>query len=309
MVITVTLNPAMDKTLNIDNFQLGVVNRVLKARQDIGGKGINVSKVLKNFGIDSISTGFLGGALEDYFLKELSIREINTNFTHIKGTTRTNIKIVDSSNGLYTDVNEPGPVILEEELNSFANTFESLLSSGDIVVLSGGVSPSIPKDIYKNLILIAKQKGAITVLDAEGELLLEGLKAKPDIIKPNNYELQKLLNINPDSEEEIINGARKLCEEGIGKILVSLGAQGAIYVTKDGVYHCEGLRVPVKSTVGAGDSMVAALVYSTLKDYDDISTLKFANACGAASVSLEGTEACSLVKVEELLHKTNVEVK
>lgn len=309
MVITVSLNPAMDKTLSIDNFELGTVNRVLKVREDIGGKGINVSKVLKNFCVDSICIGFLGGALEECFLRELSIREINTKFTHIEGSTRTNVKVVDSLKGLYTDINEPGPIISEEELSSFLNTFKSLCNRGDIVVLSGGISPSLPKDIYKNLILIAKEKGAVTVLDAEGELLREGLKAKPDIIKPNNYELQKLSNINPDSQEEIINCAESLCKDGIGKVLVSLGAHGAIYVTPNGVYHCKGLKVPVKSTVGAGDSMVAALVYSTIKGYDDIFTLKFANACGAASVSLEGTEACSLAKVEELLDKISVELQ
>lgn len=309
MVITVTLNPAIDKTLTINNFTLGTVNRVSNIRYDIGGKGINVSKVLKNFNIDSISTGFLGGVWEKYFLEELKTREIKTKFIHIENTTRTNTKVVDSLNKVYTDINEAGPFIAEDELNNFINNFESLCSEGDIVVLSGGVSPSIPADIYAKLIKAARGKGAITILDAEGSLLEEGLKEKPDVIKPNIHELSKLMNLADESEETIIRAAQELIDKGINKVLVSLGDKGAIYITKNKVCSCSGLKVPVKSTVGAGDSMVAALVYSLINKLDEEKTLRFANASGAASVMLEGTEACTLDQVELLLEETKVLVK
>jgi len=307
MVITVTLNPALDKTLSIDNFNLGIVNRAGSIRHDIGGKGINVSKVLKNFNINSVCTGFLGGVWENYFQEVLKKRKIDTNFIHIEGSTRTNTKVVDSINKVYTDINEAGPNITNEELACFLEKFEALCSIGDIVVLSGGVSSSISVDIYGKLIKLAKQKGTVTVLDADGELLKHGLKEKPDIIKPNIHELQKLMDFHKEDESAVINAAKQLIETGVKKVLVSLGEKGAIFITEAGVYGCEGLKVDVKSTVGAGDSMVAALVYSLINNLSDEETLAFANACGAASVETEGTEACSLEEVNKL--KANVKVR
>lgn len=307
MIITVTLNPAMDKTVTIDNFSLGIVNRVKNERYDIGGKGINVSKVLKNFGVDSICTGFLGGIWEGVFKKELASRGIADEFIRIDEDTRTNMKIVDTVNGIFTDINAPGPLIKEEELNRFLKHFRGVCNSGDIVVLSGGVAPGIPKDIYSRLIKLSKERGAIVILDAEGELLKYGISEKPDIIKPNSFELSNLLNIEENNPEEIIKGAIKLKKGGIGRILVSLGEKGALYICNDFVYHAEGIKANVKSTVGAGDSMVAALVYSLINNYSDEKTLEFANACGAASVSLEGTEACTLLDVDKMLEKVKIQ--
>lgn len=306
MVITVTLNPALDKTLTIENFKLGAVNRVSNIRYDIGGKGINVSKVLKNFNVDSVCTGFLGGIWESYFIEELNNRKISSKFIHINESTRTNTKVVDSVNKVYTDINEAGPSIKNKELEDFIKTFSDLCKKDDIVVLSGGVSPSVPSNIYGELIKIAKEKGAVTILDAEGELLEKGIKEKPDIIKPNIHELKKLMNLDEEKEETIIEASKKLINYGIKKVLVSLGDKGAVYVTENKVLKCDGLKVTVKSTVGAGDSMVAALVYSIIKNFSDEYTLKFANASGAASVTLEGTEACTLEQVDKLIDKVIV---
>lgn len=306
MIITVTLNPALDKTLYIDGFSEGMVNRTSKMRMDIGGKGINVSKVLRNLGIKSVCTGFLGRNLKDYFIDGLNQISIDTNFTNVKDDTRTNIKIVDEQSGKNTDINESGPSVTEAELNEFTKTFENVCSKGDIVVLSGGVSPSVPKDIYRKLIELAKNKGAVTILDADGELLREGLNAKPDIIKPNEHELGALFNKEFESKEELIEAANKLREDKVSKILISMGASGALYITENGIYSVKGLKVPVKSTVGAGDSMVAAMVYSIINGYDDLETLKFATACGAATVTLEGTQACTLAQINDLLNKVEV---
>ncbi len=307
MVITVTLNPAMDKTLTIVDFTIGDVNRVSKLRYDIGGKGINVSKVLKNFGIESTCTGFLGGLWKETFQVELTKRKINNSFINISHDTRTNTKIVDSINETYTDVNEPGPNISKVEMDEFLIKFKSLCSPSDIVVLSGGVSPSVSKDIYRKLIKTAKEKGSFVILDADGELLKEGIKEKPDVIKPNEHELELLLNKTLGNEDEIISEATKLIESGVGSILISRGHKGAIYVTGNEALYCKGLKVPVKSTVGAGDSMVAALVYSKINNFSNENTLKYAVASGTAAVCLEGTEACDLKSVNEFIKKLNVE--
>ena len=306
MVITVTLNPAMDKTLIVDNFRAGMVNRASSLRYDIGGKGINVSKVLKNLGIESVSTGFLGGIWEKSFKEELEERSISFDFVNIEGNTRTNTKIVDNVNKVFTDVNEPGPMISDMELESLVAKYSELCSKGDIVVLSGGVSSSIPTDIYRILTETAKKKGAFVILDADGELLAEGLKALPHAIKPNEHELGKLLGIDISDRNEIIKGALSLKNKGIGRLMISLGSKGAIYITDDGVYFAEALKVQVKGTVGAGDSMVAGLIYSTINGFNAADTLKFATACGAASVVLDGTEACTLEQVQSLFGKVNV---
>ncbi len=307
MVITVTLNPAIDKTLTIDNFTIGHVNRVSKLRYDIGGKGINVSKVLKNFEVESTCTGFLGGICKNTFEVELKKRQINNSFVSIREDTRTNTKIVDCVKQTYTDVNEPGPNISKAEMDEFLIKFKSLCNHDDIVVLSGGVSPSIPKDIYRKLIKIAKGNGSFVILDADGELLKEGIKEKPDIIKPNDHELEILLNKTLDTEEDIIREAKKLIENGIGSILISRGHKGAMYITRDDALYCNGLKVQVKSTVGAGDSMVAAIVYSKLNKFNYEDTLRYAAASGTAAVCLEGTGACNLKQVNEYIPKFNIE--
>lgn len=309
MIITVTLNPAMDKTITVDNFSLGKVNRVSGIRYDIGGKGINVSKVLINFGIESTCMGFMGGIWEENFRNEISKIKVNYKFTHIDEDTRTNTKIVDKVNNTFTDINEAGPEIKKETLEGFIDEFRQICSKGDIVVLSGGVSPSVPKDIYAVLTHIAKQKGASVILDADGELLKEGLKAGPDIIKPNEHELSAIFGIDGEDEEQLILCGKKLIESGVSKILISLGAKGAIYITRSAIYFAKGIKVPVKSTVGAGDSMVAALVYSNINNFTDEETLKYAMAFGVTSVTLEGTQACNLQQISQYLEKIKITKK
>lgn len=301
MVITVTLNPAIDKTLFVDGFTMGKVNRVSKLRTDIGGKGINVSKVLKNFGIHSVCTGFLGRNFKDYFLRELESRKISTRFVNIIGDTRVNTKIVDNKFQVFTDINESGPEITEDELQQFIESFKNICSNGDIVVFSGGVSPAVPKNIYAILISIAKDKGAFTILDADGELLSEGIKAKPHIIKPNEFEFKKLTGITDTSVKTIETAAFKLLENGIGGIMVSLGERGALYVTGNKFYYVSAPKVTVRGTVGAGDSMVAGMVYAIINKFKPEEILRYSAASGSAAVSLEGTEACTLEQVKKVL--------
>ena len=309
MVITVTLNPAMDKTLTVDNFNRGIVNRASSLRCDIGGKGINVSKVLKNLEIDSICTGFLGGALENTFVEEFKKRDIKSEFIHIAGETRINTKIVDNINKLFIDINEKGPEISSKELETFINKFTQLCKRDDIVVLSGGVPLGVPNDIYCTLTKIARKKAAVVIMDADGELLREGIKGQPDIIKPNEHELSNFFKEQISSDDDIIKAADKLRKMGIDKVLVSQGGKGAILLTEKSTYQASAIKTCVKSTVGAGDSMVAALVYSQFHNYNQKKTLEFAIACGAASVSIEGTGACTLNQVNTVIKNNKIEIK
>lgn len=301
MIITVTLNPAMDKTMILDGIEIGEVNRADSVRNDVGGKGINVSKVLKAFGTDSVATGFLGGILEDLFHKELKKLEIEDRFISVEGNTRTNIKLVDRKNSTNTDINEPGPLISNSELEKFLRVFNDAVHEGDLVVLSGGIPQNIPSDIYGTLTRKAKEKGAKVVVDADGEALSHALKEIPYMIKPNEKELAAFLGKEVLSEQEIIEQAKAFVKKGIHKVLVSRGEKGSVFVTENTVHIGRGIKVEVKSTVGAGDSMVAALVYAEVRKLDEYETLVIAQATGAAAVTTEGTEACTREEMEKYL--------
>lgn len=306
MVITVTFNPAIDKTLRIDNFELGHVNRASESISDLGGKGVNVSKVLKNLGIDSICTGFLGENLQNQFISGLAKVGINTDFVKVHGKTRTNVKVVDYMNKTYTDINERGPEISIEELNQFICKFEENINENDMVVLSGGLCPGLPTDIYKRLSQIAKDKKAIVILDADGDALKYGLDGKPDIIKPNNHELKKLFDLKVCDKSELIDGAKGIIKTGIKKVIISLGEEGSLLVTDEKVYFSKALKVDVKSTVGAGDSMVAGIIYAIENKMDDSNLLKFGASCGTAAVKLEGTKAHTIDEAKEIFEKIEV---
>jgi len=306
MVITVTLNPAMDKTLTLDGFSLGEVNRVISARNDIGGKGVNVSKVLKEFSIESAAMGFLGGAEEEVFRSELKKMGITDKFISIEGNTRTNTKIVDKRNNKVTEINESGPIVTREELLKFYNLFDDLVKPKDIVVLSGRVCRGIPDDIYGELTERAKKREAKVIVDAEGIYLKHAINKKPDMIKPNEKEFGELIGIGKPRDEELITEAKKLIQQGIKKVLISRGENGSLLITASGIYESKGLEVEMKSTVGAGDSMVAALVYSELNALGDKSTLLMAESAGIAAVMKEGSEPCTInevMKVAENLEK------
>ena len=305
-IITVTLNPAMDKTIKVDKLELGRVNRISDVRYDIGGKGINVSEVLMSFGIKSIATGFLGGHHAETFKSQLMKKGIETKFFKILESTRTNTKIIDTATGVCTDINEPGPHIPEEVLERFIQSFKIMCRKDDIIVLTGGASQSVPRDIYKTLTEIAKSQGGFVILDADGDLLKHGVEAGPDIIKPNQYEFCQLDNKENLTKDEMLELAERLRANGVGKILISLGSKGAMYITKYGTYYAPSVDVDVISPVGAGDAMVAALVHSRLQGLDDEQTLRYAVACGAATVTLEGTQVCTAAQVNKLLPKVKI---
>ncbi len=299
MVITVTVNPAMDKTIILDTLQVGEVNRIQSTHSDMGGKGINVSKGLNEFKIPTIALGFLGGSLERVFREELRNLNIMDNFTSIQGETRTNLKIIDDKNKTYTDLNEKGPIISQDELQRFLKIYENIVSKGDVVVISGGLSLGIPDQFYGTLTAMAKDRGAYVMVDAEGEALKHAIIQIPDVIKPNEKEFSRLYDREELSESEMIIKAKDLIEKGLEKVLISRGSHGSILVTNDQVLIASNLDVEVKSTVGAGDSMVSALVYSYLNKFSDEDTLAMAQAAGASAVMTEGTRPCTLKEVEE----------
>lgn len=290
MVITVTLNPALDRTLTVEGIQVDVVNRVVSTRTDIGGKGINVSKVLSVMGTPSTVLGFIGINHKEMFEKELDKLGIGHHLILVEGESRTNIKIVDPKNRTFTDLNEAGPVITPGELDEFFRVFDEMVSNNDIIVLAGGLPKGVPDEIYGILTEKSKEKGARVVLDADGKSLAHGVKAGPSILKPNEKEFLGLLKREHLFTEEIARKAADLASSGIEKILVSRGEKGSILVTAEHALLSESQAVEVKSTAGAGDAMVAALVKAEIDGLSDFETLALAQAASTAAVMTEGTE-------------------
>lgn len=304
MIYTVTLNPALDKTVEIPSLTVDAVNRITSMRTDPGGKGINVSKVIQKLGGASVAAGILGGDTGRAILSALTEMGLTTLFHFVEGETRTNMKIIDPDNHTNTDINEPGVTVSEEILEKLLEELLAKVTKEDIVVISGSMPKGSPKDTYYTWTKAFREKGAKVILDADGDLLKAGLKASPYLIKPNNHELGALTGRALETPEEIAETAAELMKEyGIGKVVVSMGGDGAVYVTKDKTIYAEGLQVPVGSTVGAGDSVVAALAVSEEEGKTLEETVRLSTAVGAANVMCSGTQAAEYEVVETLLPK------
>ena len=305
MIYTVTLNPALDKTVEIPSLTIDSVNRITTLRTDPGGKGINVSKVIDKLGRKSIATGILGGDTGHNILSSLEKMELESDFLFVEGETRTNLKIIDPASKTNTDINEPGVTVSEEILNQLKDKLLKKLNAYDIVILSGSLPKGAPQNTYNVWVKDCKEAGAKVFLDADGPLLAEGIKAGPYLIKPHNHELSGLMGQELTTPQELTEAARGLMKYGIEKVIVSMGGDGALYVTKDYVYYAEGLKVPVGSTVGAGDRVVAALAVAEEAGMTPEETVALSTATGAANVMCSGTQAAEYSVIETLIPKVS----
>ena len=304
MIYTVTLNPALDKTVEIRSLRIDSVNRITKMRTDPGGKGINVSKVIQKLGRKSVAAGILGGDTGNAILSALEAMGLETSFRFVEGETRTNLKIVDPAEHTNTDINEPGITLSEEILDSYLKELLEKLVPGDIMVLSGSLPMGSPKDTYYTWVKACKEAGAKVILDADGELFAAGIKASPYLIKPNDHELSGFMGRTLSTPAELAKAARQMMESyGIEKIVVSMGGAVALFVTKEDTIYAEGLKVPVGSTVGAGDSVVAALAVAEEAGMSLEDTVRLATATGAANVMCSGTQAAEYDVIQGLIPK------
>lgn len=307
MIITVTMNPAIDKTVDIDELQPAGLNRIKQVEFDAGGKGINVSKTIRELGGSSLATGFLGGNAGKTIENVLNEREIQNDFIWVKGETRTNTKVFEE-NGAVTELNEPGPVISAEQLDELLKKLESYAKEDTLFVLAGSIPNGVPKDIYERIIHLVHAKGAKVLLDADGEMFRQALEAGPDIIKPNRVELEEYVGIDyRASEEELRRTARELMKKGIETVAVSMGRSGALLVRDGYEVKCPALHVKAHSTVGAGDAMVAALSYAWDKGLDNDETVKLCMAASAGAVTTIGTKPPSIELVNELKEQVIIE--
>ena len=285
MIITITCNPAIDKTIKDNNTIF-----------DIGGKGINVSKVLKSLGVDSICTGFIGKDNKNIIYDKLDELDIEHHFIEIEGAIRTNTKRI--INNELIEENEKGPTPIKEDINNLINYLKQF--KNEIVVISG----SSNVNIYYDLVKLLKKNNNYVILDADKDLLVEGIKGCPNIIKPNKDEISRLFNI--DYDEKVVT---KKCKElNMDLICISLGKDGALFINKDKVYKAKALDVKYASAVGAGDAMVASFAYSKLNNYDIKNAISLAIAASCASVETSGTKPPNKDKVFAYQKEVKVEL-
>ncbi|MFL5665250.1 MAG: 1-phosphofructokinase, partial [Ktedonobacteraceae bacterium] len=264
-IATVTLNPAIDQTVRVDNFRPNRVNRAQEIRFDASGKGVNVASFLADYGYDIAVTGYLGEANVDIFEQFFASKGIDDCFVRIPGNTRINVKVVDEVNQQTTDINMPGQTPPQEAMSTLLETIEQLANSCEWFVLSGSLPPHVPTTIYAAIITQLKRQKKRIILDSSGEALREGIQAGPTIVKPNTEELQHLTGHALTSEAEIQQAAHQLLNEDIELVVVSMGRQGAILVERAATLIATPPEVTVKKTFGAGDAMVAGLVTAQIQ--------------------------------------------
>lgn len=293
MITTLTLNPCIDRTINVRNVTYGGTNHVDGARCDVSGKGINVSIALNNLGEKNRCLGFNFVGSNPILTEFLNQEKITNDLVNVNGQLRTNIKIFDTQTSMMSEFNETGTSVGTEAVDLLLDKVEQYLPNTTLLVLDGSVPPGVSKDIYKVLTEKARKYDVKTVIDAYGDLLVEGIKARPYLIKPNKDELEEAFGEKVQCKTDVVRIARKIIADGVTLVCVSLGKRGAMLITKREAYFAPNVDIPVKGVQGAGDSIVAGMCYAIVhhKSCEDI--LRYGVAVAHGSLLQEGTQMCS----------------
>ena len=287
-IATVTLNPALDQTVRVDHFRPNTVNYAQAMQFDAGGKGINVASFLADTGLTSTVTGFLGQDNASIFEQFFAQKQLDDQFIRIPGSTRIGVKIVDEARQQTTDINMPGLPPPQEAVDALFETIDRLTASCDWFVLSGTLPPGIPATIYATLISQLKRHGKQVVLDTSRDALRDGVLAGPTIVKPNIDELQHLTGQSLNGEVALEQAARQLLGSGIQLVVISMGERGALFVDPATTLMAVPPAVPVKSTVGAGDAMVAGLITGKVRGLSLSDCARLATAFSLGAITSVG---------------------
>ena len=301
MIYTVTLNPSIDYIVRLDKVLIGSVNRMDSDDKFAGGKGINVSRVLKRLGIENTATGFIGGFTGKFITDTLKEEGISSHFVEVEQDTRINVKIKADAE---TEINGPGPEISNQKLEELEK-FLSSLTSEDTVVFAGSSPKHLGNVVYKKLIGITRKTGAQVVCDFEGQTLLDSLEFEPLLVKPNNHELGDIFGVKLESLDQIESYARQILDKGAQHVIISMAGDGALLVTRDGAYFAKPIKGNVKNSVGAGDSMVAGFTGEFVRSGDVIQAFKWGVACGTATTFSDDLATADYIK--EIYEKVEVE--
>lgn len=301
MIYTVTFNPSLDYIVSVDNLTLGAVNRTNREIINPGGKGINVSLVLRNLGVDSTALGFMAGFTGEEISRRLEEQGIKSDFIRVEnGLSRINVKVRSNEE---SEINGMGPAIADGDIEKLYEQLE-FLKDGDILVLAGSIPSVMPETMYSDIMNRLSGKKLKIVVDATRDLLVNVLKYHPFLIKPNNHELGEIYGVSLETRDDVVPYARKLQEEGAGNVLISMAGEGAVLLTEDGqVYQSEAPEGVVQNSVGAGDSMVAGFVAGYLASGDYEQAFYTGICTGSASAFSEGM--ATREAVQELLVQFN----
>lgn len=307
MILTVTLNAAIDKRYVVEGFQVGEVNRVIGCTYTPGGKGLNVSKPASIAGAKVVATGFVGGHAGHYIEDELKPFGIESAFYHMKDESRSCINIWDTVQKKQTEFLEPGFTVTEKDFEGFVEKFRTLLKDADVVAMSGSVPKGLDGTAYQRLVSIVKEAGKKVILDTSGKLLTAGIVAKPTMIKPNIDEIRMLTGSRCDDLNEIIEAAKEIHESGVEIVAVSLGGDGAIVVSHEGIYRARVPKINAVNTVGCGDSMIAGFAIGISEGLGVEETLKKASAISAAAALREETGFFVREDMEQIFPQVKIE--
>ena len=307
MITSVSLNPSIDRTLTVDGFTPGGLNRVVSKSDIAAGKGVNVALTVAGLGLDAECVGFMyrdGGSL---FEKRLMLNATPYEFIWCEGSVRTNIKVFDRSAGVVTELNESGMTVSADDLGKMVDLVVKHAENSDYLILSGSLPPGCPQDYYKTLISAVDGLGCRCVLDADGERLRYGLEAKPFMIKPNRYELEMMTGKAMRDLADIRNAALRYIDNGVEVVAVSLGADGALITNGAETLYAPRVNIEVKGTVGAGDAMVAALAAGFMADCDLEEAFRMGVACASTRCVTEGYKTIDKTVYKAFLDMVNIE--
>jgi 1-phosphofructokinase family hexose kinase len=307
MIYTLTLNPAVDRELTVPAMEFDSVLRASESRVDFGGKGFNVSRLLKGMNERSTAVGFLGGNAGDLLQKGLQSLGIGTDFVWVPGETRTNVSIVTQSHDHYLKANEKGPLVDEAKQKELLEKIDSLAKPGDWWVLAGSLPPGVPDDFYARVVNVLNKHAAHAILDTSGPSLKLGCAEKPYLVKPNTEEAHVLTGLPMETPSEIAAAAGEIRRLGAQNVVVSMGKAGALLNTSEGTWLTHTPKIQEKNPIGAGDSMVGGLVWALTQGTPLREALGWGVASGAATASLPGTEVGSRPLIEELFSQVRFE--
>lgn len=306
MILTVTLNPAVDLYLSVERLSTDDVNRVLWFRRDPGGKGVNVSRVIHELGGKSVALCLLGGETGEEIFRHLHAKGIWVERIPTEGPTRTNIAIKEEGKNRLIKLNEKGVPVTRRHLKICLERLERLARRGDIVALCGSLPPGAPSKTYADFVTPLRARGVRVLLDADGEPLREGLKALPSFIKPNVHELSRLMGRPLHTLRERVAAAQKFLHPKMEGILLSMGKEGAVLVSHQESWLSGTPKVKVASAIGAGDSLVGGFLLGLSRGDDFSKSLRLGMACGTATAITPATELCHRKDVKRFLKRITI---
>lgn len=310
MVLTVTLNPSVDRAVFVQQLKFGDTNRVVRTETDAGGKGVNLSRVLRELGGETVATGFLGGGPGAYICKVLEDQDVPHCFVQVHGNTRTNFSVEDADQNPPTTFNEKGPEVLAEDIDHLVARVKEYLPKLTWLAMGGSLPPGAPTDVFRRLTELAHESGVKALLDADGDAMKLAMAARPDFIKPNEKEASRLLGRELSGRNDALDAAMELYQHlgGGDKIaIISRGAGGAVMACEDGEFDGITPSVEMRSTIGCGDSMLGGMLWAigTGKGLEE--SFRWGLASGAATASTDGTEIARRAIVENLLPSARIE--